>query len=295
MGRERWGALSPSWSPAAALGAVVLLGGGWLLRTHVFPPALVDIAFAQDQSRIDAGAGRVIIEIRRGAMRDSTAQVQARFIDGDAKAGVDFEVPAGLVVLKPGQTEARIAVPILPDTLIGKGERHFSVELANVLGRPRHTVVIAPKPMDTTAQVQLEQMVLGASRIAADIAGLVVKKETAEQLLADFRDNETVFQESQRQMRDAADNLVRAREAYLLAMKGLQTQAPQQVLGTIGRLAPDLERRAFRQQARVLPVMGQQYQELVKGQSIDMDRWVSQLGMTIERIPGAGKRPAQVL
>jgi iron-sulfur cluster repair protein YtfE (RIC family) len=142
--------------------------------------------------------------------------------------------------------------------------------------------------------VRLEQMVLGASRIGADIAGFVVKRETMDRLLPELRGHDKEFQEIRQQMRDATDNLVRAREGYLQAVHGLQSQPPQQVLSTIDRLQADLEQRNFMQQARVLPVLARQYRELVDGHSADMDRWTTELGQTIERLPDNSPRTPTV-
>jgi hypothetical protein len=267
------------------LTALALGSGAVALRTYIFPPPLVDISFASGQSRVDDSAGHVVLEIRRISGQNSRAELMASFVDGTAKAGFDYEIPGQVVVLQPGQTEVQISIPVLPDNTLRKGERHFSVVLDNVLGQPRHSVIIAPKPKDITAQIQIEQMVLTASRIGADIAGLMVKYETMDKLLSDLQGREEEFREFRLQMRDAANNLVRAREAYLQAVRSLQTQPTQQVLDTIERLQTDLRQRNFIQQAQVLPILGRHYRELVDGKSADMDRWVIELGQTIERVP----------
>lgn len=262
------------------------LGGGIVaLRTYVFPPPLVDISFASDQSRVDDSAGHVVLEIRRISGQNSRVELRTSFVDGTAKAGVDYVIPRQVVVLQPGQTQTRISIPVLPDTTLRKTERHFSVVLDNVLGHPKHSVIIAPKSINVTAQIQIEQMVLTASRIGADIAGLVVKYETMDKLLSDLRGQQEEFREFRLQMRNAADNLVRAREAYLQAVRNLQSQPAQQVLEAIEKLYADLKQRNFIQQAQVLPVLGRHYRELIDRKSADMDRWVSELGRTIERLP----------
>ncbi len=250
-----------------------------------FPAPISDVAFVAAQSRVEDSVGSIVVQIRRTSGQSTRSQVRASFIDGTAKAGVDYQVPAQTFVLNPGETEARIAVPLLPDTTLTRGERHFSLVLDNVLGQPRHTVVIAPKAPDTTATVQIEQLVLTASRIAADIAGFVVKQETMERLLSEFRGRDSEFLEFRQQMRDAGENLVRARESYLQAVRGLQTQPPQQVFATIERMQGELKRKEFHQQARVLPVVRDQFRELMNGKSAEMDRWVNELGKTIDRIP----------
>lgn len=275
---------------SSVVAVAMLAGAAAALRAYVFLPPMAGIAFAADQSRIDDSAGQIVLEIRRASDLQAPAQVRIRFVDGSAKADADYQIPGPSVDFQPGQGQAKVPIPILPDTTLRKRERHFSVVLDNVAGQPRHMVVIAPRPIDATAQVQVEQMVLNASRIAADMAGYVVKAETMEHLLQELRDHKPEFQEFRRQMRDATENLVRAREAYLQAVRVLQTQPPQQVLAAIDRLQADLNERGIRQQSRVLPVLGRQYRELVQGKAADMDRWVQELGQTIERVSPASRK-----
>jgi hypothetical protein len=97
-----------------------------------------------------------------------------------------------------------------------------------------------------------------------------------------------------RQQRSAADNLVRAREAYLVAVQELKALPPREVLATADRLAADLRERRFRQQADTLPVLGRHLEELLKGKSPDLDRWVTELGATVPRVPGWNARSPNV-
>ena len=281
--------LRSRWALSGMLAASALVAAAVAARIYIFPAPLAGVAFATDRSRTDESTGQVVLEIRRARELTAAAQVRTSFVDGTAKAGVDYEIPGPTAVFQPGQDRARVLVPILPDATLRKGERYFSVVLDNVEGRPRHVAVIAPRQLDTTAQMQVEQMVLNASRLAADIAGYAVKVETMEQLLNELRESRPEFQEFRRQMRDSADNLVRAREAYLQAVHALRTQPPRDVLATIDRLATDLRNRDFKQQSRVLPVLGRQYGELVQGKAADMDRWVRELSQTIDRV--APERP----
>lgn len=274
---------------SATIGGVLLTIA---LRTYVFPAPLEDIGFSVARTYVDSSAGNIMLEIERSGDASSTVTLRAVFIDGSAKAGEDYVGSGSELLMKPGQPKVRLSIPLLPDRSFRKGERSFSVVLENVLGRPQHSVVIAPPAMNVGAQVQLDHTVLSASRIAADIAGLVVKAETMEQLLAKFRDRPVEFQEYRQQMKDTSENLVRAREAYKQAIEGLRAQPPQQVLAAIDRLTRDLKQRNFRQQAAVLPVMGRQYQELLNGETPDMDRWVQELGQTIPRVPSGGSPTA---
>lgn len=257
------------------------------LRTYVFPSPLEDIVFSAAQTRVDDSAGIVTLEIKRTRDANSKVTLRAVFIEGSAKAGEDYVGSGSELLIKPGQFNALLSIPLLPDKTFRKGERSFSVVLENVSGRPQHSVVIAPQVISINAQTQLDQTVLSASRIATDIAELVVKVETMKSMRnsAELQGIPQQIQEIRQQIDNFNENLVRAREAYRQAIDGLRTHPPQQVLAAIDRLTSDLKQRNFQQQSAVLPVMGRQYQELLNGKAVDMDRWVRELGQTVPREP----------
>lgn len=276
------------WLATGAVALVAAVVAAVVLRTQVFPAPLEHIAFVNSQTRVNDSAGEVSIEIRRDADADAAVQLRASVVDGSAHAGEDFTTPGLTIAMAPGQSQAQIRIPVLPDKTFRKGERHFAIVLDNVQGQPRHTVVIEPRTGDASGRVLIEKSVLSASRIAADVAGLVVKVEAMEQLLPRLRDDAVRFDEFRSQQKAAAENLVRAREAYLESVQVLKDQPAQQVLSTIDRLAADLRQRNFRQQANVLPVLGRHYEQLLNGHAVDMDRWAHELGQTIPRTSGDG-------
>lgn len=284
----------PLWVVASVAAAGLCAGAAVLLRTVVFPPPLEDIGFVASRTTVADTASEVVVSLRRGGGSQTPARLQARFVDGSARSGVDYLAPASTLDFPRGQDQLEIHIPVLRDGNLRRDERHFSVVLDNVLGRPSHTVVIAPPAADPGGRVVLEQSLLSASRIAADIAGLVVKIETMERLLSEFRSDNARFEEMRRQQRSAADNLVRAREAYLRAVQELKALPPRTVLATADRLAVDLRERRFKQQADTLPVLSRHLEELLKGKSPDMDRWVTELGATVPRVPGGNVRSPNV-
>lgn len=276
----------PLWVVAGIAALGLFAGGSVLLRTFVFPPPLESIGFLLSSTTVEDTASEVVVSLRRSGGSQAPARLEARFVDGSARSGVDYLAPTSTIDFPRGQDRLEIRIPVLRDGNLRKVERHFSVVLENVLGRPSHTVVIAPPAIEPSGRVVLEQSLLSASRIAADIAGLVVKIETMERLLPELRFDNDRFEEMRHQQRIAADNLVRAREAYLRAVQELKALPPREVLTTADRLAADLRERQFKQQADTLPVLGRHLEELLKGKSPDMDRWVTELGATVPRVPG---------
>jgi hypothetical protein len=272
----------------AALGVGMLTAVslvGWLLRTQVFPPPLERVGFALAETRTEDDRGTVSIEVVRDAALDRRVEVLCQSVDGSAKAGQDFQPVTNRLVFERGERSKAIAITLLPDRSLQKAERHFAVRLPDVLGEPRHVVVIVPKAVDRNAQLQAEQMVMMASRTAADIAGLAVKQQVLDQLMTASRDDATGFQAYKRQLSDVEGNLVRAREAYAQALRDLQTHQTTLVLATMDRLGEDLARKSFAQQSRAMAVMKQQFTELLQHRTMDLDRWVQDLGKTVPRVP----------
>jgi Calx-beta domain len=277
--RARWLALG-----AAAVGGVV--ASAILLRTHVFPAPLDNISFASGQTTVVDTAGQVEVTLRRTQDLKAAARLQARFVDGSARAGEDYLAPLTTIDFAPGAPQAVIQIPVLRDNSFKKRERHFSVVLVNVKGEPRHLVVITPLAIERDTRVAIEQSVLSASRISADMAGLVVKAEAMEKLMTLYREDAGRFKEVQLQHRAVTSNLVRAREAYLRAVQDLKSQPAQEVLSTVDRLTVDLRNRGMKQQADTLPILGRHLQELLSGRPADMDRWTGEIGATVARVPG---------
>lgn len=280
--RSRWSAIG-----VAMLVVVSLIG--WLLRTQVFPPPLERVAFAVAETRVDDGRGSLTIEVVRDAALDRRVEVLCQSVDGTAKAGQDFQAVTNRLVFEPGERSKAITITLLPDPISQKAERHFAVMLPNVLDEPRHVVVIAPKPVDRSAQLQAEQMVMMASRTAIDIASLAVKRQVLDELMMASRDDATGFRAYKQQLADVEGNLVRAREGYAQALRDLRTHQPTLVLSTMDRLREDLARKSFVQQSRAMGVMKQQFAELLQHDTMDLDRWVQDLGKIVPRVPGSVK------
>jgi hypothetical protein len=276
----------PRWFAVGAAFVCGLVCVAFVLRTYVFPPPLKHIAFTSSRTTVVDTAGEAVIAVRRTDDLQAAARLQARFVDGSARSEEDYLASVSAIDLEPGQDQVLIRIPVLRDSSFRKHERHFSVVLDNVQDQPSHTVVITPSTVAPDSRVTITQSVLSASRIAADIGGLVVKVEAMEKLMSAYRNDTGHFEETRLQHRAAIDNLVRAREAYLRAVQDLRMQPAQEVLSTVDRLPADLRERGLKQQANTLPVLGRHLQELFSGKSADMDRWVTEIGATVPRVKG---------
>jgi len=280
------------WLAGAVLAAGALSLGGWTLRELLLPAPIERVAFASAETRTDDTRGTLSIEVVRDAEIERRIVVRCRTIDGSAKAGEDFDPVTDRLVFEPGERRKELALTLLPDSTRQKAERHFTLVLPDVLGAPRHVIVIEPRAVDRSAQRQADQGVMMASRTAADIASLVVKHDVLDRLMAASRDDAAAFDAYRRQLADVDGNLTRAREGYAQALRDLQTFQPTLVLESMDRLGTDLARRSFTQQSRAMAVMKQQYAELLRGGGMDLDRWVIDLGKTVPRVTPTG--PATV-
>jgi len=267
-----------------ALATLALLG--WAARPVLFPSPLERVAFAASETRTEEGRSSLSIEVVRSAALDQRVEVLCRLVDGSAKAGVDFQATTDRLVFEAGERSKALPIALLPDASHQRGERHFAVALANVAGEPRHVVVIAPKPVDRSAQLQAEQMVMMASRTAADIASLAVKHEVLDELLTGSRNDPVGFRNYKLQLAEVDGNLMRAREGYAQALRDLRTHPSVLVLDAMTRLQQDLDRREFGQQSKAVGVMKRQFGELLQHDTMDMDRWVRDLSVIVPRAPG---------
>jgi hypothetical protein len=282
--------LRPRWAAVALAGLLVAAASGWTVRTWVFPPPLEHVAFALRESETPDDAGLVDVEIVRGADLRSALTIDYVLIEGSAKAGQDYTAGGGRLVFGPGESRKRLSVAVLPDTSFQKERRHFSLALLNVRGEPRHVVHIVPRQVARSDARVAEQSVRAASVIAKDIADLVVRQRVLDQLLTASREQAGEFAEYRKSLASVNGNLSRARESYLQMLRELQVQQPAIVLGAMDRVADDLQRRTFDQQARAVTIMKRHFTELLHQRSADMDRWAHELSMVVP--PARGSPPA---
>ena len=263
--------------------AAAALGTAWLARTVLFPPPLTHIAFATSETTTDDQAGLVSLQIVRSADLNRRVRVELASEDGTAKAGEDYGAIRRELTFEPGERNKTLQLSVLPDRTFEKTARYFTLTLLNVTGEPQQVVRIAPHQVPHSEELEAEQAVLAASRIAADIAGLMVKRRVLVDLVTQrtsFRDE---VEEYKRQLIDIQDNLSRARESYLEAMRNLQTHQAALVMRTLDRVHTDLVKKDFGQQARALEILKGQFTELANTQDMDMDRWVKELEAAVPR------------
>jgi len=274
---------------AAVLATVALAAClGWLARTYVFPPPLQHVAFTGAESSVDDKVGTLELKIVRDSNLDQRIAVEIGSTDGTAKAGLDYQPVSGSITFERGERAKVIELSVLPDQTLEKGPRSFTVTLLNVQGEPHHIVRIGPRVVDRSERLQAEQMILSASRIAADIAGLMVKRRVLLQMATDRSATPAVVAEYKKQFIDMQDNLSRAREGYADAMRELQKFDTTLVLPTMDHVRDDLAKRTFGQQSRALDIMKLQFKELSSGQPMDMDRWVSELERAVPHLDANG-------
>lgn len=276
--------LRPKWTAFGFAGVVVALGLGWGARTVFFPPPIEGIAFAVTETRVDDGRGLLSLEVVRKAGQEHRVTVGYTSVDGTAKAGQDYEAVQSRVIFESGESHKVVSVTLLPDRTQQKGERHFTLILTNVLGEPKHVVFIAPRHVDRSQQLQAEQAVLLASRIATDIGGFVVKRRVLVELLDGSRTNNAEFRAYKQQLIEVQDNLSRAREGYAQSMRTLLTHQATGVLNAMDRTSEDLRQKTFEQQSQAIKIMKRQFSELLAQKSMDMDRWANELATIVPNL-----------
>ncbi len=272
--RLRWAALS---SAGVLLVALV----AWGLHALLFPAPLAHVGFTAPQSTTSDDAGNLDIEVVRSADLERTVQLRYAVVDGSARKGEDYTIEPGQLTFAPGERRKTLAVALVPDPSFMKPRRTFSIVLLNVVGTPRHVVTIGPRPVARSDALVAERSVLAASVVAKDIADLAVRQRILGQLLGGSRGSETEFAAYRRTLGVVDGNLVRARESYLQLLRELRSQQPSTVLAAMDRVATDLQRKTFAQQAQAVRVMRRQFTELLGDAKPDMDRWVDELSRIV--------------
>jgi Calx-beta domain len=275
--RLRWAALT-----LLTVGAIA--ASGWWVRSTLFPPPLQHIAFSALETHTDDRAGSLELSVVRDRDLQRRIEVEYASADGSAKSGEDYQPIHDRLVFEPGERSKSIRVTLVPDRTFTKEKRYFSLSLVNVLGAPTETIEIAPRTADRAEAQQAEQSVLSASRIAADIAGFMVKRRVLMRLVTSREGSQNDAKEFQQQLEDVDGNLIRAREGYLQSLKDLQTFEAPVVIHAIDHLHTDLEDRHFAQQSRALQIMRSHFMELSEKKSPDMDRWVEELESAVPHI-----------
>ena len=272
------------WAMVTLVTLGVAAASGWWVRTTLFPPPLDHVAFSATETHTDDKAGSLELSVVRDRDLRRRIEVEYASADGSAKAGEDYQPVRDRLVFEPGESRKSIRVTLVADRTLTKEERYFSLSLVNVLGAPKETIEIAPRAVDRVEEQQVEQSVLSASRIAADIAGFMVKRRVLMRLLTSRQGSQSEAKEYQQQLEDVDGNLTRAREGYLQSLKDLQTFEAPVVIYAMDHLHADLEGRHFSQQSRALQIMKFQFMELSDKKSTDMDRWVQELESAVPHI-----------
>jgi Calx-beta domain len=277
--------LRPRWAAVGLAGALVMGAFAGGIRMFVFPPPLEHVSFVTKESESSDDAGLIRVEIARDADVERVQTIDYVAIDGSAKAGQDFAATRGQLTFAAGERRKTLTVTLLPDATFQKERRQFSLALLNVLGEPQHVVFIAPRQVARSDALAAEQSVRASSVVAKDIADLVVRQHVLNTLLTASRDNAGEFNAYQQSLNEVNGNLSRARESYLQMLQNFQMQQPSTVLGAMDRVASDLQRKGFAQQAQVIAIMKHHFTQLLSRQ-VDMDRWAQELSVIVPRVDG---------
>lgn len=276
---------------ACVVFAGLALGLRWYWINYVNPPPLEHVAFAISEVRVEDTDGQVHLEVIRDGNRHNRAEVTYASRDGSAKAGQDYEATQSRLVFEPGEASKSIAVMVLPDLTQQKESRYFSLALLNVLGAPTLVVRIVPHPVDRAVELQAEQTVLSASRIAADIGDDMTRHDVLLDLLTRREVPPSRVERTRKTLDEVQGNLNRAREAYSQILHELLTFETPLVMRTIDRVTKDLITKQAVQQAHALSFVKEHLGELIQKKSPDMDRWARQLRTIVPPVSPAERPP----
>jgi Calx-beta domain len=265
-----------------ALTVFVLLlcaGGGFAIKHFAFPDPINGITFVAPETRLtDATTDTVVhVQIKRQSPADNPVEIRYRAEPLTATAGQDYEDTEGMVTIAAGKRDAEIALMVHPDPSNAKPDRSFAVVLTNVEGRPRHYVTIAERKIDPAEEQRVRAVVRSASRLAMDIADGMVRRKVFTELLAKSRSDPALFSVAQTRLRNAQDDLSRARESYVEALRSLRAFQPRMVFDAITVVSENQEKAGFHQQSKATGLMKGQFQEFAKDGRTYLDKWSDDL------------------
>lgn len=280
----------PFWVALTVVLLVLFASGIAAVKRFVFPELIHDVAFVAPETRLDSSAVDTLIHVRlkRITVANEPVTIKYRAEPLTAVAGQDYEASDGSVTIYPSNQEAEITLMVHSDPANTKPDRSFVMVLTNVEGQPRHYVTLTERKVDQVEEQRISVVVRSTSRLAKDVADRVVQRKVFSELLAKSRNDPNTFAVAQTKLQQAQDDLSRAREQYVEALRSLQTFQPRLVIDVMTAVSTDLEKAGFHQQAQATDVMKGQFQEFVKDGRPYLDKWSEELSQVVPAVPKDG-------
>jgi hypothetical protein len=273
-----------------ALLVIVAVSAG-LLKHFVFPDPMSGFRFEAASTHVLVGQSQVVLVIRREKGDSTSAGVHYRTEDGSAQAGRDYVASEGVLHFDYQAQTRNIELALLPGQLDALAMKSFSITLSNVVGHPRHVVVIEPPPIDLEAMSKASALVRSVSSLSMDIASFYVKRKELHRIFntANLGVQDRVKFATELDQMDV--DMAQAKKRYEDMLRSLATLDPRSVSNGFDAWDAHLDQIDMQQQRAATRISRRQYSELRQSGQVQTDRWALELSSAVPRAPSRQTPP----
>lgn len=185
----------------------------WLGYRLAFPQLISGVYFSSVFSEVKESAGVVEVNVKLSDVADHPIAINYRTVAGSAEDNKDFQVTEGQLIFNQGESEKSIVIPITQDRDSLENNENFFLYLENVIGHPKHTIIIREEGVNKDLLDKANLLAASLSSLATDMANQL---KTIYFIQDYFQNNFNPAEEIKERYYQTQDNLINAREKYLL-------------------------------------------------------------------------------
>ncbi len=255
----------------------------WTGYRQVFPQVISGVFFSTVVSEIMESAGVVEVHVKLSDVADHhPITINYRTVAGSAEDKKDFQATQGQLIFNSGESEKTIVIPITQDRDSLENNENFFIYLDNVIGNPKHTIIIREEGVNKDLLDKADLLVSSLSTLAAKMANQL----KSIYYIQDYsRDNINPAEEIEERYYQIQSNLRNASEKYLLLFHKASELDPVVLNSVIENRIAALQRGEFQLQFLATQVMQQQLKRFLDTQIPETSTWVKELsGLVQDRI-----------
>ena len=251
----------------------------WTGYRQVFPQMISGVFFSTVVSEIMESAGVVEVHVKLSDVADHPIIINYRTVAGSAEDKKDFQVTKGQLIFDPGESEKAIVIPITQDRISLENNENFFLYLDNVIGNPKHTIIIREEGVNKDLLDKADLLVSSLSTLAANMANQL---KTIYFIQDYSRGNINPAEEIEERYYKIQNNLRNASEKYLLLFHEAADLDPVVLNSVIENRIAALQRGEFKLQYLATQVMQQQLQRFLDTQIPETNSWIKELSELVQ-------------
>ena len=251
----------------------------WTGYRLVFPQMLNGVYFSTVLSEVMESAGVVEVNVKLSGIVDHPIVINYRTVSGSAEDKKDFQATNGQLIFDPGEREKAIVIPITQDRNALENNENFFLYLDNVIGNPKHTIIIREEGVNKDLLDKANLLVSSLSTLAAKMANQL---KTIYYIQDYSRDNINPSEEIEERYYQIQNNLRNAGEKYLLLFHKASELDPVVLNSVIENRIAALQRGEFKLQYLSTQVMQQQLHRFLDTQIPETNSWIKELSELVQ-------------